>query len=198
MVTSDFSSYSSGDYRTFQLADPIYDGRYVANRAADTRAPPVELYHPVFVRFLDDIANDDLEVPDLVIRATARLLRHSSAIYDSEDSHLRRSVIGADLMDATCTAMPQVVELDKYALDGTITTATPIGNQLAAICIREDTNEMGDEGPDPSIQAGLSYGRFWAHWDVGSFEWSLWNTWKGQLWTVFRTFRRRSVDEWKR
>jgi hypothetical protein len=93
-------SYSSGDYRTFQLGDPIYDDRYVANRATDTRGPPIQLYNPVFACFLDDIANNDLEVPPLVIRATARLVDCSSAIYDNEDSDQRRRAIRADLTDA--------------------------------------------------------------------------------------------------
>lgn len=72
-------------------------------------------------------------------------------------------------MDAIFTAMPQVVNLDKYSPDGTVITATPVeaGYQLAAICIREDKNEMGDEDPDPSIQACISYGWFWAQLEVG-------------------------------
>lgn len=79
-------SYSSGDYKTFQLGDPIYDGRYVANTRVELPTPedPIQLYNPVFARFLDDIANNDLEVPPLIIRATARLVDRSSAIYDSE------------------------------------------------------------------------------------------------------------------
>ena len=32
-------SYSSGDYKTFQLGDPIYDGRYVANTRVELPTP---------------------------------------------------------------------------------------------------------------------------------------------------------------
>jgi hypothetical protein len=90
----------------------------------------------------------------------------SSAIYDSED--LRRRAIGADLTDAISTAMAQVVNLDKSAADGAVATKTPVetGYQLAAVIIREDKNEIGDGGSDPSTQACLSYGRFWAQQDV--------------------------------
>ena len=159
-------SSKSGGYRTFQLDDPIYDGRYVANRATDTRAAPVQLYNPIFARFLDDIANNNLEVPTLVIRATARLMDRSSAIYDNEE--LRRQAISADLRDATSWDMPYVVNFDKSAADGTAASKTPVetGYQLAALSIREDKNEIGDGGSDPSTQASLSYGRFWAQHDV--------------------------------
>jgi hypothetical protein len=168
MTTCDPPSKSSksGGYRTFQLDDPIYDGRYVANRPTDTRAPPVQLYNPIFARFMDDIANNNLEVPTLVIQATARLMDRSSAIYDNEE-HRRQAII-ADLRDATSRDMPCVVNFDKSAADGTAAAKTPVetGYQLAALSIREDKNEIGDGGSDPSTQASLSYGRFWAQHDV--------------------------------
>lgn len=43
-----------------------------------------------------------------------------------------------------------------------------LGNssRYAAICIKEDKNEIGDGSCDPSTQAGLSYGQFWAQKEV--------------------------------
>ena len=159
------SAKSSG-YNTFQLGDPIYDGRYIAKRATDTRAPPIQLYHPTFAQFLDDISNKDFEVPDIVIRATARFMNCSSAIYETED--LRKRAFSADLTDAISTAMATIINLDKTWADGIVVTKTPVGtgHQLAAVSIREDKNEIGEGGSDPSTQASLSYGRFWAQPDV--------------------------------
>ena len=90
----------------------------------------------------------------------------SSAIYDNEE--LRRQAISADLRDATSWDMPYVVNFDKSVADGTAASKTPVetGYQLAALSIREDKNEIGDGGSDPSTQASLSYGRFWAQHDV--------------------------------
>ena len=164
MTTCDSPSKSSksGGYRTFQLDDPIYDGRYVANRPIDTRALPVQLYNPIFACFMDDIANNNLEVPNVVIRATARLMDRSSAIYDNEDH--RREAIIADLREATSRDMPSVSNSDRSAADGTAAANTSVetGYQLAAVSIREDKNEIGNGGSDPSTQASFSYGRFWA------------------------------------
>jgi hypothetical protein len=91
-------SSTSGDYRTGQLDNPIYDGRYVANRAIDTRAPPIQLYNPIFTRFMDDIANNNLEVPNVIIRATARLMDRSSAIYDNRDRRREAITSGKTLL----------------------------------------------------------------------------------------------------
>lgn len=49
----------------------------------ETGAPPIQLYNMVFSQFLDDIANENLEVPTKVIQANARLINLAS-LYENE------------------------------------------------------------------------------------------------------------------
>ncbi|KAG5635474.1 hypothetical protein H0H81_011102 [Sphagnurus paluster] len=155
------TSAKSGGYITFQKdGDPIYDGRYVANSPAETRAPPIQLYHPDFGYFLDDFTNEDLEVPTEVVRATARFMGEASGIYKNEDT--RRSAIRPKLLDVLSVGMEKIVNLDSTSADGMVVTHVLMMGEVAAIGIEEDKNEFGDGGSDPSTQTGLSYGRFWA------------------------------------
>lgn len=176
LLKSDRKAAKSSGYITFQNhGEPIYDGRYpgpyVADQRIDTRAPPIQLYNPVFGQFLNGVANKDLEVPTEVVQATARLMNLASAIYQNETQ--RRATIQEELTSALSVA----VGIEFYnsvgtAPDGTVITEIPVGQGLkpAAICIKEDKNEIGDGGSDPSILAGLSYGQFWAQKDVHAFK----------------------------
>ncbi|KAJ3512189.1 hypothetical protein NLJ89_g3661 [Agrocybe chaxingu] len=152
------ASAKSGGYATFQKdGDPIYDGRYVATFPAETRAPPIQIYHPDFAHFWDDSTNANLEVPPAVVRATARFMGNASGIYKNED--FWRSAIRSKLLDVISLGMEKIVNLSA---NGMVITQALMMGEAAAIGIVEDKNEFGDGGPDPSTQAGLSYGRFWA------------------------------------
>jgi hypothetical protein len=48
-------SAKSTGYQMYQRNLPIYDGRYDVNCPISTTAPPVQLFHPVFGHFLDDM-----------------------------------------------------------------------------------------------------------------------------------------------
>jgi hypothetical protein len=91
-------SSKSGGYRTFQLDDPIYDGRYVANRPTETTAPPVQLYNPIFA-LLWTISPTTIWKCRPFSYELPLALDRSSAIYDNEEH--RRQAISADLRDAT-------------------------------------------------------------------------------------------------
>ena len=157
---------------TFQKDDdPIYDGRYVATIPAETRAPPIQLYHPDFGHFRDDFTNKDLEVPAEVVRATTRFMGKASGIYKNEDT--RRSAIRPELLDVISVGMEKIINLDSTSADGMVVTQALMIGEVAAIGIEEDKNEFGDGGSDPSTQAGLSYGRFWAQTNVRAFKSSL-------------------------
>jgi hypothetical protein len=105
-------SLTSSEYREYQHHLPIYDGRYDANYYASTTAPPVQLFHPVFAYFLDNLANTgNVDIPDDVFQATVAFMRSASGIYQNEDDRkdhvvghlvkmLRFSGIGA-VNDAT-------------------------------------------------------------------------------------------------
>jgi len=159
----------SGGYMTFQKdGDPIYDGRYVATIPAETRAPPIQIYHPDFGHFWDDFTNKDLEVLLEVVRATARFMGRASGIYRNED--IWRSAIRPKLVDVISVGMEKIVNLDSTSADGIVITQALMMGEAAAIGIEEDKNEFGNGGSDPSTQAGLSYGRFWAQSNVRAFK----------------------------
>ena len=171
-----YKAAKSSGYMTFQRqGEPIYDGRYPALPAEriDTRAPPIQLYNPVFGQFLGDIANKDLEVPTEVILATSRFMDLASGIYKDEDH--RTLVLQKELMAAISVVIHKVDNIDMTKPDSIVTTEVLVGGEskLAAICIKEDKNEIGDGNSDPSIQAGLSYGRFWAQKNVRALNSSL-------------------------
>ena len=154
---------------TFQKdGDPIYDGRYIATIPAETRAPPIQIYHPEFGYFRDDFIDEHLEVPTEVVRATARFTSKASGIYKTED--MRRSAIRPKLLDVISVGMEKILNLDSTSADGMVVTQALMMGEVAAIGIEEDKNRFGDGGSDPSTQAGLSYGRFWAQTNVRAFK----------------------------
>jgi hypothetical protein len=82
-------------------------------------------------------------------------------IYTNEGT--RRSAIRPKLLNVISVGMEKIVNLDSTSADGMVVTqASVMLGEVAAIAIEEDKNEFGDRGSDPSTQAGLSYGRFWA------------------------------------
>ncbi|KDR69875.1 hypothetical protein GALMADRAFT_255724 [Galerina marginata CBS 339.88] len=155
------TSAKSGGYITFQNdRDPIYDGRYVAANPAETRAPPIQLYHPAFGHFLDESTNKDLQVPLNVVRATARFMGDASGIF--KDEAMRRSTIRPKLLAVLSMGMEKSTNLDSTSANGMVITRALMMGEVAAIGIEEDKNKFGDGGSDPSTQAGFSYGRYWA------------------------------------
>jgi len=66
--------------------------------------------------------------------------------------------------------MEKIVNLDSTSADGMVVTQALMMGEVAAIDIEEDKNEFSDGGSDPSTQAGLSYGRFWAQSNVRAFK----------------------------
>ena len=99
----------STGYVSFQKhGEPIYDGPFNAKRI-DTRAPPIQIYNPVFGQFLDDIANKDLEIPTEVIRTIARLMNLASALYENEAQ--RNATLENELTEAIATVIESLQDL---------------------------------------------------------------------------------------
>jgi hypothetical protein len=105
-------------------------------------------------------------VPTEAVRATARFMCEASGIYKNEVT--RRSAIR--LLNVLSVGMEKIVNLDSTSADGMVVTQVLMMGEVAAIGIEEDKNEFGDGGSGPSIQAGLSYGRFWAQSNVLAFQ----------------------------
>ena len=150
---------------------PIYDGRYDAKKPIDTTAPPIQLFHPVFGHFLDDLLND-LAVPPDIAKATIGYMRASSEIYDNEAK--RRAALEPYLGRILGSGMGTVVNADGTWPDGALSiTLTKEICETVVSLLKEEKNNFGDGGCDPSTQVGLSMARFWAQDQVDKCDFSL-------------------------
>jgi hypothetical protein len=148
-------SAKSTRYRTYQRNLPIYDGRYDVNCQISTTAPPIQLFHPAFGHFLDDIADEKLDIPQQTLRAAACFMAAASGIYEKEDH--RKPAIFPYLAVALSTGMTKIVNLDPTSPDGAI--SLPLAGEIhetVALLLAEDKREVGKGGSDPSTQASLS------------------------------------------
>jgi hypothetical protein len=150
-------SAKSSNYVKSQIAYSIYDGRYKADKPRTSVAPPVQLFQPVFGRFLDAVKSNDA-LPDDLIRATTEYMKAASALYKSEEK--RREALTPLLREILGINIQMVMNGDKTTPDGIAEMV--IGVLLFLILLKEDKNEFGDGGSDPSTQAGLSLARAWA------------------------------------
>jgi hypothetical protein len=157
-------SAKSNGYRIYQRSLPIYDGRYDVNYQTETTAPPLQLFHPVFGHFLDDIADEGLNIPDETLRAAADFMASASGIYEKEE--LRQSAILPHLSAALSIGMTKVVNLDRTSPDGAIIVTLTSIPETAPLLLDEQKRDFGDGASDPSIQAGLSMIRCWAQRNV--------------------------------
>ena len=145
---------------------PIYDGRYDVDCPISTTAPPIQLFHPVFGHFLDDIADEKLDVPQETVRATACFMAAASGIYEKEDH--RKPAIFPHLAEALSTGMTKkIVNSDLTSPDGAVSLPL-VGDiyETVSPLLAEDKREVGEGGSDPSTQVGLSMARFWAQDNV--------------------------------
>jgi hypothetical protein len=150
-------SAKSSNYIKSQIAYSIYDGRYKADKPRTSVAPPVQLFHPVFGRFLDAVKSNHA-LPDDLIQATTEYMMAASAVYKNEV--LRREALTPLLRKILGVNIQMIMNSDKTTPDGIVEMV--IGVLLFLIMLEEDKNEFGDGGSDPSTQAGLSLGRAWA------------------------------------
>jgi hypothetical protein len=147
----------SSNYTKSQIAYSIYDGRYKANRPRTSVAPPVQLFHPAFGHFLDDMKSDHT-LPDDIVCQTTEYMKAATAIYESEET--RRRVLTPLLCAILDVKIQTILNGDKTNPDGIVELGKNV--LLFVVFLQEDKNEFGDGGSDPSTQAGLSAGRCWA------------------------------------
>ena len=163
--TSPSQAAKAAQYRKFQ-ANPntiIYDGRRPSNSTSPTVAPPIEIYHPIFAKFLNLVENPKLSNKDieLVGQFLYLLSEVSSSVGNQQNAEIRqilRQILELDIVEEPNT--------DKTSADGVYMIT--VGSE----CIRvplwflERKKELGAGGCDPSIQAGLSMRRSWIQPDV--------------------------------
>jgi hypothetical protein len=156
-ATAPAESAKSSTYTKSQIAYSIYDGRYKADKRRTSAAPPIQLFHPVFGHFLDDIKSSH-DIPDDIILRTIEYMKAASAIYTSEDK--RRAKLMPLLSLILNVDIQTILSEDKTNADGIVELVKSWGRIL--LLLEEDKNEFGDGGCDPSTQSGLSAGRCWA------------------------------------
>jgi hypothetical protein len=157
-------SAKSKEYRVYQRNSPIYDGRYDNAKSQETTALPIQLYHPVFAHFLDDLTSES-PVPPKMAKATVKYMKAASAIYDSEAT--RRQNLQPYLSEILAITFSAEANTDRTSPDGMflVNPARDL-SESALVLLKEDKNEIGDGGCDPSTQAGLSAVRFWVQFEV--------------------------------
>jgi hypothetical protein len=153
-----FHSAKSSAYAKSQTAYSIYDGRYKAGSPRTTVALPVQLFHPAFGHFLDDLEKKD-SIPDDFVRDTIQYMKAASAIYLNEEK--RRSELNPLLTKILGYHIQAVVNSDKTRPDG-IVEFNVDGIGPAVSMHEEDKNENGDGGSDPSTQVTFTFARGWA------------------------------------
>ena len=137
---------------------PIYNGRSCAGTSISTIGPPLQLFHPVFAHFLDDISNENLEVPAAVLNATYRFLKKASILYTTEIE--RRRALEVDFCTAISYGCIQIVNLDGTSPDSSVISClgAPI-NETAISLLHEIKREPHDG--DGITQVQLSHNQFW-------------------------------------
>lgn len=151
------SSDISSAYTKTQLADCIYDGRYQEKKPKTNMAPPLQLFHPVFGHFLDDINGTDLISNDM-IRKTTKYMQAASAIYISEEKC--RHGLTTVLCEILGVETQTTVDGDEIITDGTILARTPEAGYL--IILHQGTTGSGRSVFDQAKHAGLSMAYSWA------------------------------------
>jgi hypothetical protein len=151
-------SAKSLNYTKSQITYSIYDGRYKVDKPRTSVSLPVQLFHPAFGHFLDNMKKDDIPVPDDIIRQTTEYMKAASAIYVTEAQ--RREKLTPLLCNILDVDIKMIQNADKTTPDGIVEVGK--NNAYSLLLLMEDKNEFGDGGSDPSTQAGLSAGRCWA------------------------------------
>ena len=100
----------------------------------------------------------DFPVPDDIIRQTTDYMKTASAIYKTEQE--RRSALTPLLCKILGVDIQTIQNEDNTMPDGIVENVIMEARSL--LLLKEDKNEIGDGGSDPSTQGGLSAGRSWA------------------------------------
>jgi len=110
-------SAKSSAYTKSQIAYSIYDGRYKENKPRTSVAPPIQLFHPIFAHFLDNLKGTD-DIPDDIIRTTTEYMKASSAIYATVDK--RRTELTPILCKILGVDIQTILNDDKTNADDVV------------------------------------------------------------------------------
>jgi hypothetical protein len=124
-----------------QMNVTIVDGCYTVANSFASAGPPVQLLHPAFAHFLDDVADETLFVPETILAKTFQFMQEACHAYDNNWVH-NHAVI-------KCLA-----EILRY-FPSLVVNTDGIVSQNGIITLIECTTAF-DNGPDPAIQACFS------------------------------------------
>ena len=103
-------------------------------------------------------------IPDDIIRKTVDYMKAASRIFG--DENIRRARLTSMLCDILNVNIQTIQNDDKTTPDGTAKSGAKAKDMSFSCLFEEDINEIGDDGSDPSTQAGLSAARSWAQKEV--------------------------------
>ena len=104
-------------------------------------APPVQLFHPAFGHFLDDIRSNS-PLSDDIIRRTTDYMQAASAIYKYEDE--RRNQLTPLLCKILGVDVQNILNEDKTNPDGIVEKLFDKARSL--LLLKEEKNEVGASG----------------------------------------------------
>ncbi len=145
-------------------AKAIFDGRISNVDGPSTIAPPIELFHPIFERFMRRIENPSLEPTAEEIAQVCKLASAVSVIHPAEAGRFVRC--RNQLASILGTVIHPEPNLDGTSADGVV--ALDVVDTRIKYLIYELKRELGEGGCDVTIQAGLSMKRSWTESHVSS------------------------------
>ncbi|GJJ16183.1 hypothetical protein Clacol_010463 [Clathrus columnatus] len=145
-------------YRDIQRSPEtrIYDGHYPPGPSYSTIAPPLELYHPIFNRFLGLIDHCSPTVDDL--KHTQGLMNYLGEL-SSVDENVRNERINGYLSGILGRIIQPSENADKTKPDGV--SSVLVGMASVPLIIAEFKKSLGEGNCDPCIQASLIGGGAW-------------------------------------
>ncbi|TFK31382.1 hypothetical protein BDQ12DRAFT_694237, partial [Crucibulum laeve] len=144
--------------------EAIHDGRHPKHPRFETIAPPIEIFNPVFGRFLRHCHTVETSKKDLI--KVQELMQLASEIWDNEREYALK--IRAKLSEVLRVSLSKEENADQTSADGVYSFT--LGYMRIPIFIMELKKEYGEGGCDASTQAGLSMKRSWLQVDRTSMR----------------------------
>jgi len=132
----------------------IYDGFYDILHPIDTSALPIEVYHPVFQQFMEDMTTvEPSEERFIQVQQLMRKLTGVGTIEQPLAKNLRAAlgvILGREV---------QQVVVSGAVSDGVVKKS--LGNCSPPLLVMEYKRGVGEGGCDPMVQASYSVLKYW-------------------------------------
>ncbi|ETW75245.1 hypothetical protein HETIRDRAFT_108155 [Heterobasidion irregulare TC 32-1] len=151
-----FPRYQKGLAR---ILDGQRDGAAFGNKA-----PPIELYNPVFAQLRKDLFNKDTPASVEMVRLTQTLMSSLSCLENDEPERAecaREHIFQLLGTDSVGTVNLEHTSPDRHCAVSLSVSLDTSSEGTVAPLIVEDRAEMGTAGTGPGEQAELSYLQYW-------------------------------------